>query len=124
MYKSNSRDNSNVKGSCPHQLHRNLKVMSSTIGYYSYTDRCRECLPPRVKPPARGGLLFPLFPTTAIRYAAICFKTPRTIPIFNRTIRRKRSCTSDNQRLKAGATIIAKSDSATRLIRVAVVLHT
>ncbi len=37
MYKKNSRDNRNIKGCSPLQLHRELKDMSSAIGYYSYT---------------------------------------------------------------------------------------
>ena len=40
MYKNNSRDSCKFRGFSPLQLHRKLKVWSSTIGYYSYTKRC------------------------------------------------------------------------------------
>ena len=39
MYKNNSRDSSIFKGYSPLQLYRKLKVLSSAIGYYSYTNR-------------------------------------------------------------------------------------
>ena len=42
MYKNNSRDSSKLKGCTPPQLHRKLKDLSSTVGYYSYTHRYRQ----------------------------------------------------------------------------------
>jgi len=39
MYKNNSRESSKFNVCSPLQLHRKLKVWSSSIGYYSYTYR-------------------------------------------------------------------------------------
>lgn len=39
MYKNNSRNSSVIKGCSPLQLHRKLKDLSFTVGYYSYTER-------------------------------------------------------------------------------------
>ena len=39
MYKNNSRDSSKFKGCSPFQVHRELKVNYSKVGYYSYTNR-------------------------------------------------------------------------------------
>ena len=39
MYKNNSRDSSKLEGCNPLQLHRKLKDLSSTVGYYSYNNR-------------------------------------------------------------------------------------
>ena len=39
MHKNNSRDSSEFRGCSPIQLHRKLKVCSSAVGYYSYTER-------------------------------------------------------------------------------------
>jgi len=40
MYKNNSRDSSKFKGCSPLQFYYNLKDLSLTFGYYSYTHRC------------------------------------------------------------------------------------
>ena len=39
MYKNNSRNSSKFKDCSPLQLYRNLKDLSTAIGYYSYTNR-------------------------------------------------------------------------------------
>ncbi|BDD01413.1 hypothetical protein PEPS_36930 (plasmid) [Persicobacter psychrovividus] len=39
MYKNNSRNGSNLKGSSPFQLSCNLTGECHAIGYYSYTKR-------------------------------------------------------------------------------------
>ncbi len=39
MYKNNSRDNREIDGCNPLQLHCKLKSLNSAVGYYSYTHR-------------------------------------------------------------------------------------
>jgi hypothetical protein len=44
MYKNNSRDSSNSKDCSPIQLSFNLIGMKTTVGFYSFTNRCASLI--------------------------------------------------------------------------------